>query len=170
MSMQVDTERLERVLAQLDDVRRDFSDEEQALFAALMREGLRAQLPAELVSRAEAEAEAAGSQNASAGQASDEVARKVADSIMTYRDGLSDAEDKRLVDSIISDAAAPDDEAGDEVEGHYWVFKWDIGAPTSSALYTFYNGMCRNSGFGRSTYLQANFGTFWTHYRCYVWY
>jgi len=160
------------VLTQLDDVRSDFSEEEQALFAALMREGLKAKLPEDVTRQAEAEveAEAGATQNGNgqSGQISEEAVRKVADSIMAFRDGLDNDEDKRLVDSIIVDAAAP--EGDDDVQGHYWVFKWDIGAPTSGSVYTFYRNYCNTTGGGRSTYLVANFGTFWTHYRCYVWY
>lgn len=167
MNTKVDVDRLERVLGQLEEAQRDFSEEEQMLFAALMREGLNDTLPAEVVE--EAQAVSADSQ-AEESTLSDESADRVAKAIMGVRDAASDDEDKKLIDSIIVQAAAPED---DDVQGHYWRFEWDIGAPTNSTVYSFYRGMCnttaRVSGSYYSGYLQANFGTFWTHYRCYSW-
>lgn len=166
-TLNVETDRLERVLGELEKVQADFTQEEQALFAVLMRDGMKPQMPEEARRKAESEAGI----DTSSGETLDpsaESARKVAETIMAFRDGMTDDEDKRLVDSIVVAAAAPEDD--DEVAGHGWVHKWSIGAPTSGSVYTFYRNMCTNSGFGRSTYLQANFGTFWTTYRCYVWY
>jgi hypothetical protein len=129
-----------------------------------------------MVQRAEAEAAgdapAALTDDAGAAAPDDEAAKRVADSIMELRDGLQDDEDRKLVDSLMTAAAAPEDD--DDVQGHVWVFKWDIGAPTNGSVYTFYRNMCNNTasnaGKPGGGYLAANFGTFWTHYRCWVWY
>lgn len=170
MTAQVETDRLERVLKQLDEARSDFSAEEQALFGALMQQGLKEKLPGEVVAKAEAEASSeSGEARDGNGEISTESAEKVAQTIMRVRDEMSDDEDKKLIDSLIVTAAAPDDE--DEVEGHVWTFKWEVGAPTNSYVYSYYRSMCNRTASitGGSGYLQANFGTFWTKYRCYVW-